>query len=387
MRTMSKPLYTAVPVSISSGDNISPVKEEKPKRSVQSKLLTFVLISAFVVAFTRTCNSTPYLNPQDADAKTDSGKDDKLQPTLLPGGGRDWSIDLVNNKITAKHAPEFALGSLPLDPLILTSRNGDNAIRFSQEILEKMSQGNNVPLTSLCLQFPDHVDTFYNWDYVVTGVSEEGDHDQCKDALIVSYVDKNFIVLNGLWALDVAFWKFEEGNGVNFVKVVDHPKTKWWEKKPKTLEYGGGRDWILNMDDGTISPKNHPGLVLGRGAKSLIIVDSESDVAWKFNGDALASLKDGNVMKLENENGVGALKEQENEQYFQEWRYILSAIRNDGSVSQNEKVIDVRYIDDNYLALYAEDIPEEKSLVLDVSFWSMFQYNSVNYVGGWVYRY
>lgn len=384
---MSKPLYAPVPVVISSGGNDSPVIEKKPKRSIQPKLLTFILISAFIVAFTRTCNSMPYLYPQDADAKTGTGKDDTLQPTLLPGGGRDWAIDLVSNKITAKHAPEFVLGSLPLDPLILTSRTDENVIRFSQEILEKMSQGNNVPFTSLCLQFPDHVDTFDNWDYVVTGVSDEGDHDQCEDALMVNYVDNNFIVLNGLWALDVAFWKFEEGNGVNFVKVVDHPKTKWWEKKPKTLEYGGGRDWILNMDDGTISPKNHPDLVLGRGTKSLIIVDAESDAAWKFNGDALASLKDGGVMKLENENGDGALKEQEKEQYFQEWRYIRSAISNDESVSQNENVIDVRYIDDNYLALYVEDVPEEKSLVLDVSFWSMLQYNSVNYVGGWKYRY
>ena len=33
-----------------------------------------------------------------------------------------------------------------------------------------------------------------------------------------------------------------------------------------------------------------------------------------------------------------------------------------------------------------ENEPEEKALVLDVSFWSMVPYNIVNYVGGWSYR-
>jgi len=380
--TMTKsPVYTAVPVSMSSDDVDTPLIEERPKNFIVRKLLAFALVSAVISAYV--CSSTSYFHSYDADV----GEGKKAQLTLLPGSLRDWAIDLVNNKITAKHAPELALGSLPLDPLILTSRTDENVIRFSQEILEKMSQGNEVTLTPLCRQFEDKVDSVSNWDYVVTGVSDEGDHDQCKGALMVNYVDNNFIVFNGLWALDVAFGKVEEENGVNFVKVVDQPKTKWWEKIPKTLEYGGGRDWILNMDDGTISPKNHPDLVLGRGAKSLSLVDAESDAAWKFNEDALASLKDGGVMKLENENGDGALKAQGKEQNFQELKYFPSSISNDESVSQNENVIELRYINGNYLALYMEDVPEQHSLVLDVSFWSVSPCYSVYYVGGWNYRY
>mmetsp|Transcript_8918 Transcript_8918/g.11515 ORF Transcript_8918/g.11515 Transcript_8918/m.11515 type:complete len:95 (+) Transcript_8918:2-286(+) len=91
-------------------------------------------------------------------------------------------------------------------------------------------------------------------------------------------------------------------------------------------------------------------------------------------------------MKLENENGDGALKTQGKEQYFQEWKYYPSSISNDESASQNENVIELRYINSNYLALYIEDVPEQHSLVLDVSYWSMSPCYSVYYVGGWNYR-
>jgi len=59
----------------------------------------------------------------------------KLLPTLSPGGGRDWTLDLENRVIACKHNPELVLGSLPLDPLILTTRDSGSAIYFPKEDL------------------------------------------------------------------------------------------------------------------------------------------------------------------------------------------------------------------------------------------------------------
>ncbi len=51
-----------------------------------------------------------------------------------------------------------------------------------------------------------------------------------------------------------------------------------------------------------------------------------------------------------------------------------------------ETDIQVKYIDGNYLAVYEEEQEQEKTLVLDVSYWKMTPYNTVNFVGGWVYE-
>jgi hypothetical protein len=63
--------------------------------------------------------------------------------------------------------------------------------------------------------------------------------------------DGNFIWLKGEdMVLDVAMWKYEAGNPVNFVGGGPTEKS------------GGGRDWVIN-DDGTISPRHKQEFVLG----------------------------------------------------------------------------------------------------------------------------
>ena len=91
---------------------------------------------------------------------------------------------------------------------------------------------------------------FNEWRYIESScVSSDSNY-----AIQVQYVDNQFIKLaNDDLVLDVAFWDMKEGTGVNFVGGVDFKKTK---------VPGGGRDWKLN-DDGTISAKHHPHLVLG----------------------------------------------------------------------------------------------------------------------------
>mmetsp|Transcript_33425 Transcript_33425/g.105583 ORF Transcript_33425/g.105583 Transcript_33425/m.105583 type:complete len:414 (-) Transcript_33425:85-1326(-) len=65
--------------------------------------------------------------------------------------------------------------------------------------------------------------------------------------------DANFLVTgDGALALDIAFWKFEEGNEVNWVGG---------HSDGKTLLKGGGRDWRVGADGYIINPKSN--LALG----------------------------------------------------------------------------------------------------------------------------
>ena len=76
-----------------------------------------------------------------------------------------------------------------------------------------------------------------------------------KQAIKVSYKKNKFIKLEDSdLVFDVSFWKMEVGNTVNFVGGTT--------ANERTELEGGGRDWTLN-DDGTISAKHHPHLVLG----------------------------------------------------------------------------------------------------------------------------
>lgn len=84
-------------------------------------------------------------------------------------------------------------------------------------------------------------------------------HGQCvssdsNQAVQLKYVDNKYIYVAGKdLVLDVEFWKMNEGTTVNYVGGDSVGRTKL---------AGGGRDWTLN-DDGTISAKHHPHLVLG----------------------------------------------------------------------------------------------------------------------------
>jgi hypothetical protein len=380
INTMSSPaVYSAVPINAPAcAEDVAslPLSREGGRTRIARKIKFVILFLISFISVRFACF---------AMFKAAASK--KLLPTLSPGGGRDWTLDLENRVIACKHNPELVLGSLPLDPLILTTRDSGSAIYFPKEDLERLSKGKSVLLKPLSLQFPEHVDRYQYWDYALTGVNKNENE---KGNILAEYVNNNFLMLEGIWAMDVSFWKFEVGNTVNFVKAMDHPQTKWWEKKPKTLQEGGGRDWVLNVEDGTISPKKYPFLVLGRGFKSLKIVESDSDGVWKFEEKDLLSLQNGGTMRLKNLNGDIAVKKDKKEQYVDMWRYIQSEIThssNDKDVTDAEtEVVELKYIENNYLSIYQKGVPEEKSLVLDVAFWIMWPYNVVNFVGGWIWK-
>mmetsp|Transcript_6952 Transcript_6952/g.8012 ORF Transcript_6952/g.8012 Transcript_6952/m.8012 type:complete len:387 (-) Transcript_6952:132-1292(-) len=323
--------------------------------------------------------------PMNMKASTTSST--STSPTLLPGGGRDWIVDVDKGVITSKHDPKFALGALPHDPLILTTRDEDNVIYFPKEELSKLQDNGSSSLSSLTLQFPSHVDKFSIFNYILAGgirAHSEGSDSDSGAGLNVEYIDHNFILFGGEFALDVNLWKMVKGNKVNFVQVDKDAKFKWWEKKQQTLQYGGGRDWVLNIHDGTISPKNAPSLVLGRGVRTLALIDIDQTPQGVLHFDNLNLLGMGEPARLVDRNRgdvVGKMKQEETN--FREWRYIESRIFQE---KEDEAAIQVKYIDKNYLAVYEEGQEEEKALVLDVSFWEMIPYNTVNFVGGWVYE-
>lgn len=313
------------------------------------------------------------------------------RPTLLSGGGRDWSVDLARRIITATHAPHLALGSFAHDPLILAERRAATStlLRLSPEALASLQRGESVPLRALdlALQFPGEAVPYEEWDVALAGAADldrDVNATAAADAPRVSFADANFLMLDGEYALDVSYWKMTAGNTVHFVRAAP-------ERRPQaqTKVRGGGRDWALNADDGTISPRGHPELALGRGARALVLVDAErhGGRAWRFPAEELRGLVDGvGAMELQSEALEAAVtKRYEEVREFDGWRYIESRVV---SSTDNEDGIQVKFVEGNYLALEEEgrEDEEEEALVLDVSFWDMEEFNTVNFVGGSSYR-
>merc|ERR1712232_48061 len=92
---------------------------------------------------------------------------------------------------------------------------------------------------------------FHEWRYIESQcVTNDSSYE-----IQFKYEDNNYLkVVGSDLVFDVAFWQMKEGTAVNFVGAgAGHVRTK---------QGGGGRDWTLN-NDGTISAKHHPHLVLG----------------------------------------------------------------------------------------------------------------------------
>lgn len=305
-----------------------------------------------------------------------------LPPTLLPGGGRDWSLNLEEGTISPKHDDKFVLGAHPNQPLVLTNKGESNQLTFSIDDLKTLKDGQSVSMTGIGLQYPDeNLKVWDSWYYTDTCVAE-------KQSIELRYLDDNFLAMKDQeghdLVLDVSFWKMTKGNTVNFVRVKEE-NTEWsWLKpktwfQPKTFQYGGGRDWILNIDDGTIGLKNTPNLVLGQGSIHLMLAEKNSSSTIKFdNLDDLASGESTTLTYGSKQKAIGKLTSEE--QYAGPWRYIESVIVEPADAAS------LKYIDNNYIGTAEEGKDGEKALVLDVTYWKMIGGNPVNLVGGWSWK-
>jgi hypothetical protein len=306
-----------------------------------------------------------------------------IPPTLLPGGGRDWSLNLEEGTISPKHDDKFVLGAHPKPPLVLTNKGESNQITFSTDDLKTLKDGQSVSMNGIGPQYPDdeNLKVWDSWYYMDTCASE-------KQSIELRYLDDNFLAVKDQeghdLVLDVSFWKMTRGNTINFVRVKGE-NTEWsWLKpktwfQPKTFQYGGGRDWILNVDDGTIGLKHAPNLVLGQGPIRLMLTEKDSPSTIKFdNLDDLAGGESTTLTYGSKQKAIGKLKMEE--QYAGPWRYIESAIVEPADATH------LKYIDNNYIGTAEEGRDGEKSLVLDVSYWKMISGNTVNLVGGWSWK-
>lgn len=304
-----------------------------------------------------------------------------IPPTLLPGGGRDWTLNLEEGTISPKHDDTFVLGAQLNASLVLTNKGESNQITFSTDILKTLQNGESVSMAGIGLQYPDSkLKESDEWYYTEACGAE-------KKSIEMRYLDDNFLAIKDQdghdLVLDVSFWKIEKGNTVNFVMAGKRSEWSWYKPKtwfkPRTFIYGGGRDWILNLDDGTISPKNTPHLVLGQGPIRLILAEKNSPATIRF--DNLADLASGKSTPLTYDNkkkAIGKLKNEE--QYSGLWRYIESEIVEPADATH------FTYLENNYIGTTEEDIDSEKALVLDITFWKMIDGNTVNLVGGWAWK-
>lgn len=346
--------------------------------------------------------------------KKEHKKDNGIEPTLKPNGGRDWTINVEEGTIAAKHNPELVLGSYPYSPLVLTHRGESNQIVFPISELQSLKmQGSVSKLSGIGLQFPQeqHPDAekeYHEWKYVEMGASPAPSSSQSATSTSTStsnllslsnvdFIDDNFITWRNNdgndMVLDVSLWAEVAGNTVNLVRAnPDHKSKNWWDWNkwfpPQTFKYGGGRDWVLNLDDGTIGCKNTPFLVLGYAPIRLLLMEKGSLGANTFEKGSLEALannetttlilandnNDGDDMKM----AIGKLEDKE--QYFGPYRYIESSI-----VPESEAT-PLKYIENNYIATAEPGVPYEKALVLDVSFWQMISGNTVNFVGGFTWE-
>lgn len=298
---------------------------------------------------------------------------DLSPPTLLPGGGRDWTLNLAEQTISPKHNDTFVLGSFPHQTLVLTNRGDPNQLTFPSGQLEALTKGESVSLSGIGLQLPNEgLKEWGIFNFKELGVSNAL-------SLKVQYLDGNFLAWNDGqghdMVLDISLGLQVAGNAVNVVCVKDG--SGWWRWiQPKTFQYGGGRDWVVNQTDGTISSKHVPDLVLGYGPINLMLTEKGSPMTNKFqNLDALASGKPTKLVLTSGDKGIGFLGDKE--EYVGQWRFI------DTGMVPADEAIPLKLIEDNYIATDVQGLPDKDALVLDVAFWKMFDGNTVNFVGGW----
>mmetsp|Transcript_1495 Transcript_1495/g.2197 ORF Transcript_1495/g.2197 Transcript_1495/m.2197 type:complete len:389 (-) Transcript_1495:238-1404(-) len=296
-----------------------------------------------------------------------------LFPTKSSGGGRDWILN-EDGTIAAKHQADLVLG-LGHHPMVLVDRGSERQFVFDEETILALKSGEYVTLTTASGQGIGKKGTQEQYatveDYTWRVIEAVADKASTENAILVRYENDNFImVVNDNMAFDVSYWVYEAGNTVNFVGGNDVAATKM---------AGGGRDWVINVEDGTVSPKSAPHLALGSGAPVLILV--EKGHSRQIVLDNMEGLMKGETISASlSSPGNGDMvlsKKYEDEKMYQGWHFIESIAQ-----TVEERAIHIRYEDGNYLRLVNADTGEDEDLVFDVSFWKLVEGNTVNYVGG-----
>ena len=274
----------------------------------------------------------------------------KNHETKVAGGGRDWLINAQTGTVASKLDTSFLVGVGPA-PLVLCPKDSKHALIFLQSPSSSLHDIDLVlaPPNNAFVGFANEdAQQYEGFEYFDTVVSP------FVDPLSVSYQDDNFLVYDGDYVLDVAWWKIVEDQKVNFIKALDG----------STFTRGGGRDWIWN-GDGSVSPKLNQELVLGRGIRGLVITQKEKQALHLNHAQELAN-GDTVPMELSGESEVVGAKETQTTD--DGWRYRETALI-------DESPIRIKY-DGNFILTPTEDF------ALDIAYWKLEEGNSVNFVGG-----
>lgn len=141
-------------------------------------------------------------------------------------------------------------------PLVLVNKSNPSSLRFTH--IYDLKHGKPCVATiqgtqnlSLGRLYPEQR-RYKNWRYTNAAIGSN------KPA-VIRMDDNGYIKLEDTsgdteLVFDVSFWNFVEGSPVNFVGGQSASETY----------IGGGRLWTIN-EDGTISPRRAPHLVLGQG--------------------------------------------------------------------------------------------------------------------------
>jgi hypothetical protein len=112
--------------------------------------------------------------------------------------------------------------------------------------------------------------------------------------------------------LDVAHWKYELGNDINF---VGHISTR-----SETFKPGGGRSFVLN-DDGSMSPENARHLTLGVNPPDCTLVQKGAAERLVLDSATAAALRSGQVtpLKLASHAGCAIIPKTDHPRRIDEW--------------------------------------------------------------------
>lgn len=153
--------------------------------------------------------------------------------------------------------------------------------------------------------------------------------------------------------------------------------SSWWSKTTDTVSgwfggdkphltktSGGGRDWLVNAQTGTVASKMDPTYLLGVSPAPLVLVRKESEQKLSFLQSPSRALKDVDLVAQDNE-FVGFAKEEGVE--VEGYEYFETA------TSPFLEPLSVTYQDDNFL-VFSDDY------VLDVALWQIVENQKVNFV-------
>ena len=163
------------------------------------------------------------------------------------------------------------------------------------------------------------------------------------------------------------------------IGTEDPPSSSWWSAATSTVSgwfgggdahhstklAGGGRDWLVDAQTGTVSAKLNPDFRLGVGPAPLVLVPSDSKNALFFLQSPTRSVPTIDLVVDPNSEFVGFSKEAaETVEGFEVFHTVVSPF---------VEPLSVTYKDDTFLVY-------DDEYVLDVAWWKIVEGEYVNFV-------